>query len=667
MEDFSIDISYFCKSKPYMMHTAPLTTSIKNTPMKKIIFTIALTMAAMMAEAKIYFYDVNKDDIVNVTDVTILVNKILGIAIEGEEDYSFDINYDGATNVTDVTFLVNGILGILNPEEGLCPDNNHPHLIDLGLPSGTKWSCCNVGANTPESYGGYYAWGETEEKELYDRNNYTNLTEAIDNEDIAWTEYDVAYQTLHNVGMPSRKQGEELINNCISEWTTVNGVSGRLFIGTTHEAIFLPAAGSKDEAGSFYVGWAGNCWLSKTVDNNMSYSIYSTSRAATISDDYSYHGSSVRPVSPPELKLSTSILYIGRGQTRNVPIISGSGKYTVECSDKYDVTAVFDIYDNSIRVECKGFALTMPYYITVTDTEFGQTFTIEVRVSDNLEISQNNLRLATFTQETISITSGTGHYTTKVLNEDLVTVTLEGNTLLVKGLDVGTTDIELTDSLTNQSKFINITVFFEPMVTCPNDNHPHAIDLGLPSGIQWSCCNMGAVTPESYGGYYAWGETMEKENYTWSTYKHCNGKYDTCKDLGEDIARTGYDVAHVAWHSSWAMPSEEQFRELLNNCEHEWSSINGVYVLKLTGTNGGTISLPYAGYIWGYETYQVNEYANYWTSTMMTSDSNKAIGFGFYPPNVVSFEGVFRYTGLSVRPIFQVRNQSEDNTAISQP
>ena len=48
-----------------------------------------------------------------------------------------------------------------------CPDNHHPHMIDLGLPSGTKWACCNVGASRPEEYGGYYAWGETEEKDYY--------------------------------------------------------------------------------------------------------------------------------------------------------------------------------------------------------------------------------------------------------------------------------------------------------------------------------------------------------------------------------------------------------------------------------------------------------------------------------------------------------------------
>ena len=48
-----------------------------------------------------------------------------------------------------------------------CPDDKHPHMIDLGLPSGTKWACCNVGADTPESYGSYYAWGETEEKDVF--------------------------------------------------------------------------------------------------------------------------------------------------------------------------------------------------------------------------------------------------------------------------------------------------------------------------------------------------------------------------------------------------------------------------------------------------------------------------------------------------------------------
>ena len=53
-----------------------------------------------------------------------------------------------------------------------CPDNKHPHMIDLGLPSGTKWACCNIGAEKPEGYGGYYAWGETQTKSTYNDDTY---------------------------------------------------------------------------------------------------------------------------------------------------------------------------------------------------------------------------------------------------------------------------------------------------------------------------------------------------------------------------------------------------------------------------------------------------------------------------------------------------------------
>ena len=54
---------------------------------------------------------------------------------------------------------------------------------------------------------------------------------------------------------------------------------------------------------------------------------------------------------------------------------------------------------------------------------------------------------------------------------------------------------------------------------CPDDHHPHMIDLDLYPSILWSCCNVGASAPEEYGGYYAWGETEEKDYYDWETYK----------------------------------------------------------------------------------------------------------------------------------------------------
>lgn len=101
---------------------------------------------------------------------------------------------------------------------------------------------------------------------------------------------------------------------------------------------------------------------------------------------------------------------------------------------------------------------------------------------------------------------------------------------------------------------------------CPNNKHPHAIDLG--EAGKWACCNVGASSPEEFGGYYAWGETEEKDYYDWSTYKHCDGVgNEKWHNLGSDIAGTNYDVAHVKWGGSWKMPSLDRVKSLINNCE----------------------------------------------------------------------------------------------------
>ena len=96
-----------------------------------------------------------------------------------------------------------------------CPDANHPHMIDLGLPSGTLWRCCNEGASTPEAYGDYYTFGQVSTA-------------------------------------PTREQIKELVENCTYQWTTVNGVNGGKFTGPNGGSIFLPAAGSRWR-GEFYI------------------------------------------------------------------------------------------------------------------------------------------------------------------------------------------------------------------------------------------------------------------------------------------------------------------------------------------------------------------------------------------------------------------------------
>ena len=192
-------------------------------------------------------------------------------------------------------------------------------------------------------------------------------------------------------------------------------------------------------------------------------------------------------------------------------------------------------------------------------------------------------------------------------------------------------------------------------LTCPDDHHPHLIDLGLPSGTKWACCNVAddptIQSPTNYGGYYAWGETETKSTYDWSTYIHCDGSWDTCHDLGPDIAGTDYDVAHVKWGGSWVMPTKEQQDELWNNCTYEWTTENGVNGGKFTSKkNGGSIFLPAAGYRDDSDLYGAGSNGYYWSSTRNPSYTNSAYFLVFYSGyTYASYD--YRYYGQSVRPV----------------
>lgn len=187
-------------------------------------------------------------------------------------------------------------------------------------------------------------------------------------------------------------------------------------------------------------------------------------------------------------------------------------------------------------------------------------------------------------------------------------------------------------------------------LTCPDDHHPHLIDLGLPSGTLWSCCNVGADAPESYGRYYAWGETTEKDVYDWSTYIHCDRSSSTCYDLGSDIAGTQYDVTHVKWGGSWVMPSKEQQDELCNNCTYTWTTMNGINGGQFTGPNGGTIFLPAAGGRWRESLNNAGSRGYYWSSSQDPSSSDQAYYLHFYSGSAY-LNLSNRLNGFPVRPV----------------
>lgn len=114
----------------------------------------------------------------------------------------------------------------------------NPTLVDLGLPSGTKWADRNMEASSPTAVGGYYAFGETSEKEVYDQSTYTF---KADMSDVAGTEYDAATKKYgEGWSIPTPEQWSELIANCTLENTIVNNQLGVKFTGKNNNSIFVP-------------------------------------------------------------------------------------------------------------------------------------------------------------------------------------------------------------------------------------------------------------------------------------------------------------------------------------------------------------------------------------------------------------------------------------------
>ena len=180
------------------------------------------------------------------------------------------------------------------------------------------------------------------------------------------------------------------------------------------------------------------------------------------------------------------------------------------------------------------------------------------------------------------------------------------------------------------------------------------VDLGLPSGLKWATCNVGASSPEDYGDYFAWGETETKTEYTQDnslTYGLTISELQSQGYIdGSGNLTPSHDAATANWGGSWRMPTKEELEELRNECTWTWTTQNGVNGCKLTGPNGNHIFLPAAGGRYGSSLLSAGEYGNYWSSTSAESNSDYAyylnfdsdlLGVGWFP----------RYYGQSVRPV----------------
>lgn len=437
-------------------------------------------------------------------------------------------------------------------------NDNGYQWVDMGLPSGTLWATCNLGATKPTEYGDYYAWGETETKESYSPYTYkwfegTNSFEIIkygvlsipDESGFIQTllelEDDAAYVKLGgNWRMPTIEEFEELLdsrytNSCL---INKNNVKGYLIVSKKNgNTIFLPAAGYKN-------------------DNDVRF----------LGEDFYYFTSSLTEEELADVK--------GIGEY-NEGLTTFFFDRTIGSSIRPVLAKTLDY---TVQFDANGAEGEM----TDIDAKYAQTITLPVCTYTN---GEEPFRC----WNTMADGSGTSYKANQKLT--------------------------ITENLTLYAIW---------------GSKYRYVDLGLPSGLLWATCNIGAEKPEEYGDYFAWGEVEPlDENYKWgSDYKYG----DRCSRVSFELVD---DAARYNWGESWRVPLPEEIEELIAECEWTWTVLNNVNGYEVKGPNGNTIFLPAAG-------------GAYWSSQGIRTYSQG--GMGYYRGNLKacqSFSIMFDDGGMS--------------------
>ena len=495
-----------------------------------------------------------------------------------------------------------------DPIKPVDPTNGYEY-VDLGLPSGTKWATCNVGADSPEDYGDYFAWGETTTKSDYSSCLYKwssncspyqtkycadsehgivdNKTTLDLSDDAAYVNWGISWR------MPTIAERNELRNTSYTTWTwtTQNGVKGyKVTSKTNGNSIFLPAAGYRNDSVLHDAGSNGLYWSSSLYTSNSKNAYYLGFNSDHVFSNYywRFYGLSVRPV----LRVGFIISFDANGGT--------------------------------------GTMSAMFY-------EKGETKVLTVNKFTRTGYIFNGWNTKA---------DGTG------------TSYTEGQT------------ISLTENTTLYAQWEKFNI------TGTANGHDY-VDLGLPSGTKWATCNVGADSPEDYGDYFAWGETITKSTYNWSSYKWMTSgmsswegvnKYTFADGQTSGVWYNSYgnfigdnkttldlsdDAAYVNWGSSWRMPTKAEQDELRNSSYTiwTWTIHNGVSGYKVTSkVNGNIIFLPAAGYRYLSDLKYAGTYGYYWSSSLYTNDSSYAYYLYLDSDNVRSYRS-FRDDGRSVRPV----------------
>ena len=187
------------------------------------------------------------------------------------------------------------------------------------------------------------------------------------------------------------------------------------------------------------------------------------------------------------------------------------------------------------------------------------------------------------------------------------------------------------------------------------------VDLGLPSGLKWAKCNVGATSETDAGLYFAWGETTgytasqvgTDKQFSWSDYKYGNSSSNLTKynqSDGKTVLEPEDDAATQIMGSDWRMPTETECLELINNTTNEWTQVNGVNGWKFTASNGNSIFIPAAGSCGDGSVGNVGDRGGVWSSSLFTSYPLNAWYLRFNSGNCYMGSN-YRCYGWSVRGV----------------
>ena len=482
--------------------------------------------------------------------------------------------------------------------------------VDLGLPSGTLWANKNVGAQKPEDGGLFFAWGET----------VGYGSDVKDGRLFNWDSY----------------KWDNFTKYCSASWVAELGM------GIVDNKTVLDP---EDDAAT--ANWGDN-WRMPTHEEFKELLEYTTNY------ETSWNGENGRVYK--SLTNDNSIFLPYTGYRADDFVQEGWANYwsSTQVADKPDLA--YELTVDAGHTQCGTDSRVRGFLVRPVFCGSGG----QLPTYDNLQLSTYDpITMNVNAGLTFMILSGSGSYAVESSKEAVATATLRDNYVDVSGVGVGTAIITVIDTNSGQKKTREVTVIDNTPLP---DTSAEAIDLGLPSGTLWASCNVGATKPEEYGGYYSWGEIVEKDSYEWSDYLYWDGSINTCKELGMDIAGTQYDIAHVKWGGDWCMPTYDQQQELVNNTEFKYITLNGIKGYELVGPNGNSIFLPASGIIQGNRP-NVGSLGGYWSSTRDPEDPNYACNLLFR--NTGSYE-VFYYRciGLSVRPVISGSQQSVPNLVL---